>query len=206
MLDEQMVVSDVPAGEHESTFLTEVLPFAAVLAAMIIATIAIDVALHEVNQDWLGRYLGIPGTVLIILSFLYSLRKRNIIRRGSIKHFLTLHEVCSWLGSLLILVHSGIHFHGLVAWLATLAIIVAVVSGLTGRCLLQRSQRKLYLRREFFLRQGKTEDETEKEILWEALAVDTMAKWRVAHLPVTWAVCALAGIHVVVVLMFWAWA
>lgn len=172
---------------------------------MLIGTIAFDVALHELRLQYVERYLGIAGTALVALSFLYSLRKRKLIRFGSIKHFLAFHEVCAWTGALLILVHSGTHFNGLLAWLATLAMFVAVISGLTGRVVLQRARKQLAQRREFFIRQGKTADEAEKDVLWEALAVDAMAKWRLAHLPVMWAVCVLAGLHIMVALMFWAW-
>ncbi len=51
--------------------------------------------------------LGIPGTLLILFSFLYSMRKRKLIQVGRPKTLLRLHEVLTWAGALMILVHAG---------------------------------------------------------------------------------------------------
>jgi hypothetical protein len=49
----------------------------------------------------------------------------------------------AWAGSLLVLVHAGIHFNSILAWLAVLAMLINVASGLTGKFLLERSRRRL---------------------------------------------------------------
>jgi hypothetical protein len=69
------------------------------------------------NLVWVGRYLGIPGTILIIGSLVYSLRKRKYITTGSAKSLLHLHEIGAWLGSLMVLLHAGIHFNAILPWL-----------------------------------------------------------------------------------------
>ena len=61
----------------------EVLPFLLALAALAAAALLIDAVLHLLDAVWIGRYLGIPGTLLIIGSFGYSLRKRKLITSGS---------------------------------------------------------------------------------------------------------------------------
>ena len=43
----------------------------------IAATIVLDYALHRAGLVWIGRYLGPVGTGLIVVSFVYSLRKRR---------------------------------------------------------------------------------------------------------------------------------
>ena len=68
----------------------EVLPFLAMFGALIAITIVADALLHQFDQVWIGRYLGIPGTILIVLSFFYSLRKRKRISWGNPKTLLTL--------------------------------------------------------------------------------------------------------------------
>ena len=55
------------------------------------------------NLVWVGRYLGIPGSILIIGSLVYSLRKRKYITSGTPRSLLTIHEFMAWLGSLLVL-------------------------------------------------------------------------------------------------------
>ena len=49
----------------------------------------------------------------------------------------------AWLGSLLVLVHAGIHFNAILGWLAVWAMLIDVGSGLTGKFLLERSRRRL---------------------------------------------------------------
>ena len=98
-----------------------VLPFSLLLGLLAAATIAGDSLLHRLNLVWVGRYLGIAGTLLIIGSLYYSLRKRKYIQTGDPKTLLTLHEFSAWLGSLMVLIHAGIHFNAILPWLATVA-------------------------------------------------------------------------------------
>jgi hypothetical protein len=96
----------------------EVVPFLLSFTALVAAALAIDLALHLLDAVWIGRYLGIPGVLLILFSFRYSLRKRGIIKSGSPVPLLRLHERMAWTGSMLVLVHAGIHFNAVLAWLA----------------------------------------------------------------------------------------
>lgn len=45
----------------------------------------------------------------------------------------------AWTGALLILVHAGIHFNAVLAWLAVGAMLINILSGLTGKYLLHRT-------------------------------------------------------------------
>ena len=76
----------------------EVLPFLASFAALVLIALAIDGLLHVFDLLWVGRWLGIPGTLLIIGSTAYSLRKRKLIQRGHPAKLLRWHEVLAWLG------------------------------------------------------------------------------------------------------------
>jgi hypothetical protein len=101
-----------------SLFSREVVPFYLSLLALLVATLAVDAALHLLDLVWVGKWLGIPGVLLICASFGYSLRKRKLIARGHPATLLHLHERMAWAGSLLVLVHAGIHFNAILAWLA----------------------------------------------------------------------------------------
>ena len=68
-----------------------ILPFGLLLGLLAVATLAGDYLLHQLNLVWVGRYLGIPGTILIIISLIYSLRKRKVITAGNPKSLLTFH-------------------------------------------------------------------------------------------------------------------
>ena len=70
----------------ESLVSRDVLPFYLSLAVLAAATLAVDAALHLYDLVWVGKWLGIPGVMLIVGSFGYSLRKRNIMRYGQRKY------------------------------------------------------------------------------------------------------------------------
>ncbi len=57
----------------------EVVPFYLSLLLLLFVTLVIDGLLHLANAVWVGRYLGIPGVLLIMGSFAYSLRRRKLI-------------------------------------------------------------------------------------------------------------------------------
>ena len=118
----------------------DVLPFFGALAALGAVALLCDGLLHVFELGWIGRYLGIVGTLLILVSLAYSLRKRGLIQRGNPPTLLRLHERLAWVGSLLVLVHAGIHFNALLGWLAIGAMLVNVTSGLTGKYLLKRAR------------------------------------------------------------------
>ena len=75
----------------------EVLPFLAAFAALAASALLLDAILHLLGAAWVGRYLGIPGVLLIIASFGYSLRKRQVIKLGKPLVLLHAHERMAWL-------------------------------------------------------------------------------------------------------------
>jgi hypothetical protein len=183
-----------------------VLPFGLILGLLATATLAGDYALHRLNLVWVGRYLGIPGTLLIIGSLVYSLRKRKHIQSGNPKTLLKWHEFGAWLGSLMVLLHAGIHFNAILPWLATAAMAVNVVSGMVGKVLLERARRHVQGEREHFQLRGLSRPEVEQAVFWDAVTVDAMTQWRRVHIPIFIAFSALALGHIFSVFLFWGWA
>ena len=182
-----------------------VLPFILLLGLLAAATLAGDYALHRLNLVWVGRYLGIPGTLLIIASMGYSMRKRKYITSGNPKTLLKLHEFGAWLGSLMVLVHAGIHFNSLLPWLATLAMAVNVVSGMVGKLLLERSRRHVQGQRDQFQLRGLSKPEVEQAVFWDAVTVDAMKQWRTVHIPIFLVFVVLALGHIFSIFLFWGW-
>ena len=183
----------------------EVLPFLLAFAALVGAALLIDTLLHLANIIWLGRYLGILGTLLIIGSFGYSLRKRNLVRTGQPVQLLRLHERMAWAGSLLVLVHAGIHFFGILGWLAVGAMLVNVGSGLVGKFLLARARKRLEDARQRMRDQGLSAAELADRTHWDTLTFDAVKQWRVIHFPITLAFGVLAVAHIIAVCLFWSW-
>ncbi len=183
----------------------EVLPFLLMMVALVMAALLIDAGLHFLNMVWIGRYLGIPGTLLILGSIAYSLRKRKLIKSGHPATLLRMHEWMAWLGSLLALVHAGIHFNAILGWLAVGAMLVNVGSGLTGKYLLDRSRRRLEETQNRMRQKGITPEDLEDRIYWDSLTFDVVKKWRAVHFPITLAFAVLAVAHIVAVFLFWGW-
>ena len=182
----------------------EVLPHFLAFTALVAATLAIDVALHLLGAVWVGRYLGIPGVLLIVGSFGYSLRKRKLVSLGKPVALLRLHERMAWAGSLLVLVHAGIHFNALLGWLAVAAMTINVASGLTGKFVLERSRRRLTETRQQLREQGLSNEELEDRLYWDSLTFDVVKQWRAVHFPITLAFAVLALAHIIAVLLFWS--
>jgi hypothetical protein len=174
-------------------------------ASLLVLTIVIDYILHLSGLVWIGRYLGIAGTIIILSSFIYSLRKRKIISIGSPKRLLQNHELFGWSGTLMILVHGGIHFNAIVPWLALFSMVVVVASGLTGKYLLKQAKDSLKGKAVELKLKNLSSEEIEKELLYNSLLVDTMQKWRMVHMPLTMIFAALALLHITITLLLWRW-
>jgi len=190
---------------NHCVFRKDIRPFVFWFVWLISLTLTVDYLLHYTQALWIERYLGILGTLLIVLSFAYSLRKKKIITFGKPKHLLRMHEYLAWTGSLMVLVHGGIHFNGILGWTAVAAMIVAVISGLVGKYLLKQSMNTLSARKDEYNGAGLSAEEIEKKIFWDALAVNVMKKWKTAHRPITIVFGITAALHIMTILLFWRW-
>ena len=186
-------------------FLREILPFYFRLAVLAAVTLLIDLVLHLSDMVWIGRYLGIPGVILILASFGHSLRKRGVIKSSNPVRLLRLHEWLAWIGSTLVLVHAGIHFNAVLAWLAAAAMAVNIASGLTGKFLVQRSQRWMKQTKADLRDAGLSDAEIEQRLFWDSLAAGLVRKWRTIHLPIALAFAVLATAHILSTFLFWGW-
>ncbi|MFA7587889.1 MAG: hypothetical protein WCY11_17130 [Novosphingobium sp.] len=186
-------------------FIREILPFYFRLVVLAAVTLFIDLILHLTDLVWIGRYLGIPGVILILLSFGHSLRKRGMIKSDNPIRLLRLHEWLAWIGSTLVLVHAGIHFNSVLAWLAVAAMAVNIASGLTGKYLVHRSQRWMKQTKSDLRNAGLTDQEIEQRLFWDSLAAGLVRKWRTIHLPIALAFAVLAIAHILSTFLFWGW-
>jgi hypothetical protein len=183
----------------------EVLPFLGSLAALALLALALDGLLHLFDLLWVGRWLGIPGTLMIIGSTVYSLRKRKVIHSGHPATLLRWHEWLAWMGSLLVLVHAGVHFNAILGWLAVWAMLINVGSGLTGKFLLSRARQRMEEARQSMRDRGLSEAELADRLYWDSMTFDVVKQWRVVHFPITLAFSVLATAHIVAIFLFWGW-
>ncbi len=106
---------------------------------------------------WLGYRLGFAGSVLLLVSMVYSLKLHQRNSKISAKAILDLHCYLSTAGGLMVLVHSGFPTPGLtinpfanihpgrglegllgVQWIAAWLVMILVVSGVYGKYLYGR--------------------------------------------------------------------
>lgn len=182
-----------------------ILPLVLIYLAFVAAAAVIHLVLHSAGQKWILRYLGIAGTLLILTSFIYSLRKRKIISFGKPKLLLQFHEAMAWSGAVLILAHSGIDFEAVIPRAAVFAMLIVVASGLTGKYLLKNARENIKSRRSELKEKNFSEEEIEKEIFSLSLVADKMQMWRSVHIPLTVIFAALALLHIIITLLFWRW-
>ncbi len=186
----------------KSIFLKYIIPFFLWFGLMIFLAFLIDYLLHLGNIYWIGKYLGIPGTLMIVISFIYSARKRNIIRYASPKNLLTFHEYMAWGGSVLILVHAGIHYNAHLAWLATYMMIINIMSGLVGKFIVKNARESLKDRKQALIADGMSVEAVEKELFYDAITFGLITKWRVIHLPIAMMFFILAILHIITIIIF----
>ena len=175
------------------------------LGLLALATLAGDYVLHQFHLVWVGRYMGIPGTLLILGSLYYSARKRKWVKTGDPQTLLKLHEMGTWLGSAMVLIHSGVHFNAILPWLATFAMGINVVSGLVGKLLLKQSKQYVQNERAVFEAEGLSAIEIERSMYWDSLAIKAMTQWRKVHIPIFIVFAVLALGHIFSIFLFWEW-
>lgn len=182
---------------------TTLLPAVLLFLGLLGAALLVDGVLHSMHMAWVGRWLGPVGVGLILSSFLHSLRRRKILRLGSPKGLLQVHEVLGWVGALVLLVHGGIHLNAWIPWLAILAMVVVVASGLTGKVLLGEARQQMNARRAELEALDLDGHEVERRLMSLALLTGSMQRWRSIHMPLTATFTALAVVHVAVTLYLW---
>ena len=183
----------------------KILPFVLLYLSLIISAVVIHFYMHSSGLKWTLRYLGIIGTALIIISFIYSLRKRKVIKFGKAKTLLQVHELLAWSGSLLILLHAGFEFDAVIPRMAVVAMLIVVASGITGKYLLKQARESIKYRREELKTKNLSEEEIEKELFALSLIADKMQMWRSVHIPLTVIFAAFALLHIITILLFWRW-
>uniref|UniRef100_Q3ARG8 DUF4149 domain-containing protein n=1 Tax=Chlorobium chlorochromatii (strain CaD3) TaxID=340177 RepID=Q3ARG8_CHLCH len=189
----------------KSLLIQRALPLSISYILLIIAGIALDYLLHVAHLVWIGRYFGIVGTLFLALSFGYSARKQKLIKNGALKFFLKFHCYSGWVGTLMILVHSGIHFNALLPWIATALMMVVTASGHVGQYLVKKLKEEMKQKMKQLGITTSVDNEFEQQHFWDSLTVKALDQWRGLHMPLVSFLLALTTIHILAILFFWNW-
>ena len=104
---------------------------------------------YLIPDDGAGYWLGIVGSVLMLLLLLYPLRKRIRIRRlgGSVAFWFRAHMILGVVGPAIILFHANFRMVTINSTVATIAMLVVAGSGIVGRYLYGKIHLGLYGRK-----------------------------------------------------------
>lgn len=96
-----------------------------------------------------GFYLGVVGSVMMLLMLAYPLRKHVgfMQRWGSLKNWFRLHMIMGIVGPTLVLFHSTFHLRSANATIALFSMLGVVISGIIGRFVYTKIHYGLYGRR-----------------------------------------------------------
>jgi hypothetical protein len=189
----------------QSVLVQRALPLTISYLLLIMAAISLDYILHAAHMAWIGRYLGVAGTAFLVFSFGYSARKKKLIKNGPVKLFLRLHCNAGWVGTLMILVHSGIHFNAFLPWAATAFMMVVTASGHVGQYLLKKVREEVKMKMKMLGVPSVADDDVEQHRYWDTLTVRTLEKWRSIHMPLVVFLLGLTLTHILAVSFFMNW-
>ncbi|MBI4007036.1 MAG: hypothetical protein HY354_00895 [Planctomycetes bacterium] len=147
--------------------------------------------------------VGVAGSIMIMVSILYSLRKRKIIfTKGSLNGWRVFHEWLTIVGAFLVFVHGGFHTHAFVPIAAGTIMFISVASGLTGRYLYLKTNDYLLFKRDELRRKGLGEEAADEELQSLIITHKIMKNWRSVHVPIVTSLAVTAIFHIVSALYY----
>gem|GEM_PF-3046709 len=153
-------------------------------------------------------YMGIVGTVIVIISLGYVLRKRYLKKLSRMKTWLDLHVLTGSLGSFLIFVHSEFHFRALLPSLTLIFMQLVVISGVIGRYLISHLSKRISQEKALAAKAsktaageaagaGKSAREEEDDLMVMVFSVSLMKHWKLVHMQLTAVLTVLVVLHVI---------
>lgn len=144
-------------------------------------------------------YMGIVGTVFIIISLGYVLRKHYLKKLSRMKMWLDLHVIAGSMGSFLILVHSEFHFRALVPSMTLIFMELVVISGTIGRYLIAHVSKKISEEKAIAAKasKGRITKADEDDLMVLVFSVSIMRHWKIVHVQLTAILTILIVLHVI---------
>lgn len=149
-----------------------------------------------------GHLMGWIGLGVILLVFVYPIKKRMSRNHRWPRGWFQVHMVAGVVGPLLIFLHSGAHVHAMVPLLALAAMVIVVVSGIVGQGVHYLALRTLNDRRRELHEEGLGSEEIDLRLHRMAAQEEAFRLWQSIHAPMTLMFLVLAAMHVIGALYF----
>ena len=149
-----------------------------------------------------GHITGWIGLAVILLVFVYPVRRRLAKNRTWPRGWFQVHMVAGVAGPLLIVLHSGAHLHALVPVLAMVAMGIVALSGIIGEAVHYLALRTLNEERRQLVQQGVSPEEAEVRLQDVASREETFRMWQLIHAPMTLMFMVPVAVHVIGALYF----
>lgn len=148
-------------------------------------------------------FTGIAGTVLVVLSFGYSMRKRKkVFKSGVIKEWLASHEWLAVLGTVLIFIHTGTHLNAIVPIVTLLFMFTTFISGFIGKYIFNNARVELKQKKDELKKEGLSDSEIEERVAALSIASSALSKWRNVHMPFVSILAVMLVYHAVSALYY----
>ena len=144
----------------------------------------------------MAHIVGWVGFGMIALTFVYPIKRRLHPNEVWPKVWFDVHQALGIAGPLLILVHSGVHYHALVPVLALIAMILVVFSGITGQAIHYLAFQTLNKQRHELADQGLSEEMVKTRLHELAMQEESLRWWRCFHGPLTFTFVVLTLLHI----------
>jgi hypothetical protein len=149
-----------------------------------------------------GHVVGWVGLAVILMVFIYSVKKRFDRNAGWPKSWFMVHQVAGIFGPLLILVHAGWHFHALVPLLTLIFMGFVVVSGVIGVAVHRKALALLKHTRKELANLGLSQAAIEDRLYDLVSGEETFRVWQIVHVPMVMLFLALLTVHILGALYF----
>ena len=178
------------------------LAFVTVVSALFLEYLLSGEAARPFGHTQLAHLVGWIGLIFIGFTFVYPIKRWLYPNQVWSKGWFQVHIICGIIGPLIIFIHAGAHFHAWVPILALIAMVLVVMSGITGQALHYLAFRTLYERRHESAFEGMTEEAIDAHLHDLALQEETLRWWKCLHGPLTWSFVSLTLLHIGGVLYF----
>ncbi len=181
------------------------LVFLTIFGGFLLEYVLTTTPLRPFGHTQIAHIIGWIGLVCIGLTLVYPFKRWRHPNQVWPKAWFQAHMVFGVTGPALIFIHSGAHFHAWVPILAMIAMVLVVMSGITGQALHYLAFRTLYEQRHDLAGQGLSEEAIEARLHELALEEEMLRWWKCFHGPITGTFLALTLLHVGGAIYFGGW-